>query len=174
MIASYIKQFGGVDQVWLTLSPLNPLKSKPEELISDVTRLEMLKMATEGAEGIQTCDIELSMPRPNYTINTLDLLSKRYPGKKFKLIIGSDNWRIFNQWRDYQRIIDDYGVIIYPRPGYPVDMATIRDVDVEVINSPSIDLSSTFIRRAIARGRDMTYFLPTGIGKYIKQHKLYQ
>ena len=172
MLASYLKQFAGLDAVWLTLSPLNPLKTHPGALIPDLERLQMLKIATQNAvEGIGVCDIELSMPRPSYTINTLKVLSRRYPRKRFKLIVGSDNWRIFEQWKDYQTILDDYGVIVYPRPGYPVPNR--YEDGMEVVDAPLSSLSSTFVRSAISRGKDMTYFFPAGVYEYICQRGLY-
>ena len=94
MLASYLTQWGYLDQVWLTLSPLNPMKD-PAELLPDTKRLDMLMIATRGAADIDICDIELSMPKPSYTINTLNVLAERYPEHKFKLVIGSDNWQIF-------------------------------------------------------------------------------
>ncbi|MCM1164014.1 MAG: nicotinate (nicotinamide) nucleotide adenylyltransferase [Muribaculaceae bacterium] len=171
MLASYLKQFVGFDEVWLMLSPLNPLKINSADLIPDIYRLKMLDIALGDTQGIRVNDIELSMPRPSYTINTLRYLSKRYPRHTFKLVIGSDNWKIFSQWKDSETILDDYGVVIYPRPGYPV--GTIYDDRVEVINAPMTDVSSTFIRKSIARGKDMTYFLPAGVYEYIKTNKFY-
>ena len=172
MLASYIQQFTDIDKVWLTLSPRNPLKSRPNELISDLARLDMLRIATSQTSGIEVCDIELSMPRPNYTIDTLRLLRKRYPRNSFQLIIGSDNWRIFTQWRDYQEIIDDFGVIVYPRPGYRTP--TIYEDNVEIIDAPENSLSSTSIRDSIMRGKNMHYFLPEGVYDYIRAHDLYK
>lgn len=171
MLANYLRQFTGLDAVWLTLSPLNPLKADSTELISDIHRLKMLSLATSGVDGIGTCDIELSMPRPSYTINTLDLLNRRYPRRSFKLIIGSDNYRIFDRWRDGDRIKRDYGLIVYPRPGYPVP--NLYEDGVDVIDAPQSNLSSTFIRRAIARGYDMNYFLHPDVYRYIKENGLY-
>ena len=171
MLASYLSQWGYVDEVWLTLSPRNPLK-EPGDLLPDMTRLSMLNIAVKGATKIDICDIELTMPKPSYTINTLELLRERYPDYKFKLIIGSDNWRIFDQWRDAQRILDEFGVIVYLRPGYPVEQRHI--VGLEVVDAPMMNVSSTFIRDAIARGRNMNYFLPAGVYKYIIDNKLYQ
>lgn len=171
MLASYLKQFEGFDEVWLMLSPLNPLKANTSDLIPDVTRLRMLDIALKDADGIKVSDIELSMPRPSYTINTLRYLAKRYPRHSFRLVIGADNWRIFSQWKDSQEIIDDFGVVVYPRPGYPV--GTIYDAGVEVVQAPMADISSSFIRGAIARGKDMTYFLPPGVFDYIKTNNLY-
>ena len=119
ILASYLAQWGYVDKVWLTLSPRNPLKD-PAGLVPDLKRLAMLSIAIKKAPDMDICDIELTMPRPSYTINTLDTLAARYPDKRFKLVIGSDNWAIFDKWRDSQRILDEYGVIVYPREGYPV------------------------------------------------------
>ena len=171
MLASYLSQWGYVDEVWLTLSPRNPLK-EPGDLLPDMKRLSMLNIAVKGATKIDICDIELTMPKPSYTINTLELLRERYPDYKFKLIIGSDNWRIFDQWRDAQRILDEFGVIVYLRPGYPVEQRHI--VGLEVVDAHMMNVSSTFIRDAIARGRNMNYFLPAGVYKYIIDNKLYQ
>lgn len=171
MLASYLVQWGYVDKVWLMLSPRNPLK-EPGELLPDMKRLSMLSIAAKGAPDIDICDIELSMPKPSYTINTLDLLAERYPDRRFRLIIGSDNWAIFDRWREAQRILDDYGVIVYPRPGYPI--VNEHSAGMEVVDAPMVHVSSTFIRNAIAKGRNMNYFLPAGVYKYIIDNRLYR
>jgi nicotinate-nucleotide adenylyltransferase len=171
LLASYLSQWKYVDKVWLTLTPRNPLKD-PHNLIPDLKRLAMLNIATKNLDGIETCDIELSMPTPNYTINTLDTLAKRYPAKKFKIIIGSDNWAIFEQWRDWQRILDEYGVIVYPRPGHEITNVNVDGM--ELVDAPLLDISSTFVRSAVGMGRDMSCFVPNGVYKYIVDNKLYQ
>lgn len=171
ILASYLAQWGYVDKVWLTLSPRNPLKDATT-LIPDTKRLTMLNIALKGAELIDVCDLELTLPTPSYTIRTLDTLRDMYPGKQFKLIVGSDNWAIFNRWREGQRILDEYGVIVYPRPGYPIGDTHIDGMTVA--QAPLLDISSTMIRSAVSRGRDMEYFLPAGVYKYIIDHKLYR
>lgn len=170
VLASYLTQWKYVDRIWLTLSPRNPLKD-PGGLLPDLKRLQMLSIAAKPAQNIDICDVELSMPKPSYTIRTLDLLRERYPELRFKLVIGSDNWKIFDQWREAQRILDDYGVIVYLRPGYPVEDEHI--IGLEVAHAPMIDLSSTMIRNALSKGRNMNYFLPAGVYKYIVENKLY-
>lgn len=171
MIASYLVQWKIVDRVWLTLSPRNPLKDS-DELIPDLKRLEMLKIACAGKPGIEICDIELSMPQPSYTIDTLRLLSKRYPNKDFKLVIGSDNWNVFNQWKAGEEILEDYGVIVYPRPGKEVRDKYVDGMDL--VQSPAIDLSSTFIRKALQKGKNMDCFLPNGVYDFIIKDNLYR
>lgn len=170
MIAAYLTQWNIVDKIWLTLSPQNPLKDS-EVLIPDIKRLAMVHKACKNQKNIEICDIELTMPRPSYTIDTLNLLSRRFPNRKFKLVIGSDNWNNFDKWRDSEEILDKYGVIVYPRPGRPVKNELVDGM--ELVQSPSIDLSSSFIREAIKKGKDMNLFLPAGVYEYIKENNLY-
>lgn len=172
MLANYISQFTDVDEVWLTLSPLNPLKHGCDVTIPDYQRLEMLNIATKGSGDIAVCDVELSMPKPSYTADTLKRLRNLYPEYQFKLIIGSDNWLIFDNWRNHDEILKGHGVIVYPRPGYPLH--DTRHRNVEIVDAPVIDLSSTFIRKSITEGKDMNYFLPNGVYKYIIENNLYK
>ncbi len=170
MLASYLAQWRYVDKVWLTLSPQNPLKDHTE-LIPDLKRLDMLNIAIGNSRDLDICDLELTMPKPSYTINTLDTLASRFVNRHFKIIIGSDNWAIFDRWRDYQRILDEYGVIVYPRPGYPIEN---RNVDgMEIVDAPTSGISSTFVRKAVARGIDIRHFVPAGVDKYIAEQGLY-
>lgn len=170
MLASYLSQYTELDRVWLTLSPQNPLRK--DALADDRHRLAMLRLALEGNRHVDVCDIELTMPRPSYSIATLDLLSELYPDKHFRFIIGSDNWLIFQKWKDWQRIIDDYGLVIYPRPGYQIE--EISHPNVVFVNAPIIELSSTFIRQGIADGKDMNNFMPPRVFDYIQTHQLYR
>ncbi|MDE6694082.1 MAG: nicotinate-nucleotide adenylyltransferase [Muribaculaceae bacterium] len=170
MVAVYLTQWKIVDKVWLTLSPQNPLKDF-DTLIPDLKRLEMLKIACRNVENVEICDIELSMPRPSFTIDTLKYLSKRYRNKQFKLVIGSDNWNAFDHWKNGDEILEDFGVIVYPRPGKEIKNQFVDGMDV--VHSPSIDLSSTFIRQAILKGKDISCYLPVGVYDYIKSNNLY-
>ncbi len=171
-LASYIAHTPLVDEVWLTLSPSNPLK--PDNSLSEHHRLAMLQMATIQADNIKVCDIELSMPRPSYTIDTLDRLAHTYPDCKFTLITGADNLAIFDRWRDYRRIISDYGLIVYPRPDYsPGDMIT--DSNIIMLDSvPMFDISSTILRDNIADPAFTQQYLDPEVYKYIQKHHLYQ
>lgn len=170
MVASYIGQTEGLDEIWLSLSPANPLK-EGVEMASDGDRFAMLQLATGAGHGLRAVDYELSLPRPSYTCTYLDTLATRYPDIKFTLIIGSDNWLIFSKWKDYEKILSQYGVLVYPRPGYPID--STGDSRAHLVKAPVIDLSSSFIRQSISRGLDMNFFLPAGVYNYIMSHKLY-
>lgn len=171
MVASYIRQVADLDEVWLSLSPANPLKTASLPA-GDDDRLAMLRLAVREASCLQVCDEELRLPRPSYTLQLLDFLADKYPECRFTLIIGSDNWLLFDRWRDPDTIRQRYGLVVYPRPGYP--MPPDLPDNVTVIDAPSIDLSSTFIRQAVSDGLDMNFFLPSGVYSYIKEHNLYK
>lgn len=171
MLAQFLSRSQYLDEVWLTLSPQNPFKES-NDLLDDNHRLAMLHIATEGVEGVGVCDIELSMPRPSYTINTLAKLSQQYPENEFRLVIGGDNWNLFDRWKDYQRIIDEYGVVVYPRPGY--ELKPIRDKNVVIVEAPLADVSSTVIRDEIVTGKDVSDMLHKGVWDYIKKNNLYK
>ncbi len=171
ILASLIRQNLQLDEVWLNVSPQNPLKSafQPDY---DRHRVEMVRLATEGKSGLKLCDIEFSMPRPSFTINTLERLSADFPGHRFRVIIGGDNWQCFDKWLRHNDIISKYGVIVYPRPGCPLPKQ-IPEKNVILIQAPMLDISSTFIRESIKAGQDVDFLVPDKVAEYIKNNKLY-
>ncbi|MCM1022241.1 MAG: nicotinate (nicotinamide) nucleotide adenylyltransferase [Muribaculum sp.] len=170
MLASWIAQSGLVDRVWLMLSPANPLKSD-SSLVEDNQRREMLEIALADSKLIELCTLELELPRPSYTINTLSELNRRYPQFDFTLIVGSDNLEIFDKWRSHEELLSRYGLIVYPRPGYPIQ--DVLPTGVTTVDAPLLEISSTEIRRKLACGWDMNFFMPSGVYNYIKENKLY-
>lgn len=171
ILASYICQNTDLDEVWLTVSPQNPFKTG-SQLSASRHRLEMVRLATEQCRNLKVCSIELELPVPSYTINTLKTLQSRYPEDSFKIIIGSDNWARFGNWKESQQILDCYGVIIYPRPGY--EIAAPSHPNAGIIDAPEIEISSTYIRESIKKGLDMNFFLPEKVYQYIIDNNLYR
>lgn len=171
MVADYIRQHCALERVLLCMSPRNPLKANCGT-IADNHRMEMLKIACAPYPGLEACDIEMSMPTPSYTIDTLNKLHEIYPSRNIKLIIGSDNWLIFDKWRAHDEILTNYGVIIYPRPGYDIEQP-LPD-GASLVNAPGIELSSTILRDEIKKGFNMNLFLPSGVAQYISHNNLYQ
>lgn len=163
-VAEAILSQGMADEVWLTLSPLNPLKQTPDELLPDHVRLEMLKLAVEGIPGLRVCDIELTLPRPSYTINTLLTLERLHPGVHFRVIMGADNMVIFNNWKAHEEIAEKFTPIVYPRQGYEC-MGTL--------NLPLNNISSTQIRRMLKNGESVNNLIPCKVERYIKDNRLY-
>lgn len=173
MVANYVAQWGGVDEVWLMVSRLNPLK-EGHNPVADHHRLSMASLVSEGCRHVNVSDFELSLPLPSYTYVTLCKLREKYPQHEFVLIIGSDNWHSLDKWRDPDKIISEFGLIVYPRPGY--DMPDVLPDGVIPIGdeAPVAFISSTFVRNAVAEGGNVNYFVPCGVAEYIRVNNLYK
>lgn len=156
-LANYLCEYEGVDEVWFLVSPQNPLK-RDWGLMNDELRLRLVQLATEGYPRFRASDFEFSLPRPSYTVHTLSKLQEAYPEHTFHLIIGSDNWQLFPRWYQWERILCEHRLIVYPRPGYPVEEEMLPE-HVHLSHAPVFEISSTFIRQALEEGRDVRYFL---------------
>ena len=166
-LANYLCEYEGVDEVWFLVTPHNPLKEEAG-LMDDGVRLKLVQRAIEGYPRFRASDFEFSMPRPSYTIYTLDALKARYPDHRFHLIIGSDNWQLFPRWYQHERILREHRLLVYPRPGYTVDPASLPS-SVRLVEAPLFDISSTFIRQALAEGRDIRFFLHPAVYEELLQ-----
>lgn len=172
MLANYIVEFCKLNEVWFVVSPKNPFKSE-NELLPEENRLIMVKEAIKGYNKFKTSDIEFNLPKPSYTINTLEKLKDSYPNYEFKLIIGENNLINIKKWKDYTKIINDFGLIVYKR--YIMLDARIYDKNIQIINdSPIITISSTFIRESIKNNKDVRYFLPIEVWNIIKTNNYYK
>lgn len=174
ILANYIVEYTDVDEVWLLVSPQNPWKVGDEDLLDENIRMEMTRLATDKYPKLKVSDFEFALPRPSYTINTLDALNEKYPEHNFSLIIGADNWSAFENWKNYERIIKDYKVKIYPRLDHRISVSPKLKKTVEALDSPIIEISSSFIREAVSEGKDVRAFLPTEVYEYIKEKGLYR
>ena len=172
-LAEYIFRFSGVDEIWFIVSPRNPLKEQ-SELIDENLRLKMLQLATGDKDYLVASDIEFDLPKPSYTIKTLNTLSEIFPEDDFILLIGSDNMQIFDQWKDYQTILDDYSVLVYPREGYPYEEYEERYPEMQILEeAPFFDISSTQIRELIKNNQDVSHWLHADVYQFIKENNLY-
>lgn len=150
-----------LDEVWLMVSPQNPLKQQAD-LLDDRLRFEMAQLALEEVAGVKASDYELQLPKPSYTWNTLQHLRHDYPETAFTLIVGGDNWARFERWYHWKDILRNHSVIVYPRAPYP-----------GTIELPLIDVSSTDIRHRIRTGQSIDGLVPEQVTAYIKEHQLY-
>ena len=172
-LAAFIVAQGLVDELWLLVSPLNPLKSGEVSNIAEYEhRLKMAELATEGIEGVNVSDFERHLPLPSYTINTLGELQKAYPEHEFVLVIGADNWERFPRWYHADEIMEKYHILIYRRPGCEIDETSLP-ASVQVVETPLYDVSSTQIRESVKKGRMMRRWLDEKVARYIKRHQLY-
>ncbi len=171
-IANFLVEYGDIDQLWFVVSPQNPLKKK-ENLLNDYDRLEIMHLAVSDEQRFRVSDIEFRLPKPSYTIDTLAYLSEKFPAHHFSIIMGSDNLLNFHRWKNFEAIIQNYGIIVYPRPGF--DPSTKETVPgIRLVDAPLMEISSTFIREAIKEGRNMRHFLPPGVWEYIDKMGFYK
>ena len=172
IIANYMANHTDLDQVWLVVSPHNPLKEK-SDLINMYDRLEMCKLAVEEASNIRVSDVELKLPQPSYTIDTLTYLHEKYPEHDFSLIMGSDNLVSLKKWKNYKLILRDYHIHIYPRPGY--EKHDFKDQPtISITKTPMMELSATFIRKSVKEGKNVQYFVSENVLKFIESKNLYR
>ncbi|MCK5370861.1 MAG: nicotinate-nucleotide adenylyltransferase [Cyclobacteriaceae bacterium] len=171
IIAQAVQELAKLDKVWFIVSPQNPLK-RNKSLLHEFDRYDMVKLAIEDNDRFKVSDIEFNMPRPSFTIDTLAYLKERHPGIQFKLIIGGDNLSIFPKWKNSQKIIKDFGLIVYPRPGSKQN-DLINHPNVVFIEAPLLDISATFIRKCIKENRSIRYLVPEKAADFICDRKLY-
>lgn len=172
LAASIVAQ-GMVDELWLLVSPLNPLKSGEVSDIAEYEhRLKMAELATGGIEGVKVSDFERHLPLPSYTITTLGELGKAFPEHEFVLVIGADNWERFPRWYHADEILANYQILIYRRPGCELNEKALPS-SVQVVDTPLYDVSSTEIRESVKKGRMMRRWLDARVARYIKKHQLY-
>lgn len=171
MLANYLVEFSDLDELWFVVSPQNPLKKK-EDLLDDAERLKMVELAIGDDPRMRASDVEFSMPQPSYTINTLRALSEQYPDNQFVFICGMDSLQGLPRWREYQSILDDFELLVFPRKGYDGG-DLIHHPHVKVLETPVIEVSSTFIRNSLKEGRDVRHFMPEKAYRYMAEKGFY-
>lgn len=171
IIANYMAHFTDLDEVWLVVSPHNPLKNR-KGLSNMYDRLEMARLATENSQKLKVSDIEFGLPQPSYTIDTLIYLQEKYPGRSFTLIMGADNLASFKKWKNYEVLLKNYSIYVYPRPGANIDEWKSHP-SITITDTPLIEISSTFIRRSIKEGKNVQYFLPDPVLAFIDNKSMY-
>ena len=172
LIAGYMVEFTDLTQVWFVVSPHNPLKEK-ESLLADYHRLNMVNLAIEDDPRFGSSNIEFKLPKPSYTIDTLTYLQEKYPRKEFVLIGGGDMLTSLHKWKNFEALLAQYSIYLYPRPGVnptPFD----NHSSITHTQSPLVEISSSFIRDSIREGKNMRHFLPEKVWKYIDEMNFYK
>ena len=172
IIADYMLDFCDLDEVWLVLSPQNPLK-EASTLAPDEHRAGMIRQAlADASHALKLCDVELHMPRPSYTVDTLRRLGDMYPQHEFVVLLGSDCLDTLPQWKGYRELIEGWDFYIYPRSAraYTAPMPSTR---FRLVDAPMLGISSTEVRHIIAQGGDASGYMPSDEWSYIKDHGLY-
>lgn len=171
IVANVMATTTDLDQVWFIVSPQNPFK-KNKSLLHEFDRLDMVEKAIQDNPLFRVSNIEFSMPKPSYTIDTLIRLQEKHPNYEFKLIIGGDNLAQFPNWKNADKILEYFGLYVYPRPNSePSELE--KHPNVQLVKAPSLDISATFIRDCIKNAQPIRYMVPEEVEEYIQRKKFY-
>ncbi len=164
-LANYMVTYTNIQDLWFVVSPQNPLKQK-HTLLPDYQRLEMVNIAIEDDIRFRASDIEFHLPKPSYTIDTLAYLEEKYPKRKFIIIMGADTLHTLHKWKNIDVLTDKFEIMVYPRPGYTAENFRLK-AKYTLTEAPKIEISATFIRKAIKEGKDIRHFLPHRVYEHI-------
>lgn len=174
IIANHMAEHSDLDQVWMVVTPHNPHKKK-SSLLDDFHRLHMVHLATEGFSKIKPSDIEFKLPQPNYTVNTLVHLEEKYPTHTFSLIMGEDNLKSLHKWKNYDVILQNHDIYVYPRISSEAENLELKNhPKIHLIDAPIVEISSTFIRNNIKEGKNIQPLLPANVWEYIDHNIFYK
>lgn len=171
VIASYLVDFTDLDKVVFVVSPQNPLKQKTS-LLDQYHRLQIIRSEIEDNSKLEVSDIEFDMPKPSYTIDTLVRLKEKYPENDYSIIMGSDNLQNFHKWKNYEQILENYSAYVYPRPGHEISRSHTNIHPIEGV--PQMEISSSFIRKSIKEGKDISYLMPEKAWIYTDEMNFYR
>ncbi|MDZ4749721.1 MAG: nicotinate (nicotinamide) nucleotide adenylyltransferase [Saprospiraceae bacterium] len=173
IIAEYMASRTDLEQVWFVVSPHNPLKLR-STLANDFDRLHMVQLAIDDNARLKASNIEFSLPKPSYTIDTMVYLHEKYPQHHFSLIMGSDNLGSIGKWKNYDLLLERYTIHVYKREGIPIDQSLVPAKDIRIYDVPMLDISSTYIRQSVADGLSIRYMVPDSIYQFLDGSRLYR
>ncbi len=174
IIANHLVENSDLDQIWFVVTPLSPFKKK-SNLLANHHRLEMVYMATENYDKLKPSDIEFGLPEPNYTVYTLANLEEKYPNYDFSLLMGEDNLKSFHKWKNYEAILENYNLYVYPRISEGIIEHQFKNhPKIHKVNAPIIEISSTMIRKSIQEQKNITPLLDAKVLKFIDEMNFYK
>ncbi len=174
IIANHMAENTALEQIWMVVTPHNPLKKK-STLLDDYHRLQMVHLATENFPKIKPSDIEFKLPQPNYTVNTLVHLQEKFPQHQFSLIMGEDNLKSFHKWKNYEVILQNHEIYVYPRISEEQENTELKlRQKVHLIAAPVVEISSTFIRKNIKNNKNIQPLLSEKVWEYIDHNNFYK
>ena len=174
IIANHMAEYSDLNQIWMVVTPHNPLKIK-ENLLDDYKRLNLVAMATEDFPKIKPSDIEFKLPQPNYTVHTLAHLQDKFPQHEFSLIMGEDNLKSLHKWKNYEVILQNHDIYVYPRISTEIESLEFKNHPrIHLIDAPIVEISSTFIRESIKNKKNIQPLIPYKVWEYIDYNNLYK
>lgn len=174
IIANQLVENSDLDQIWFVVTPHNPFKKK-STLLDNHQRLEMVYLATKDYDKLKESNIEFNLPQPNYTINTLTYLQEKYENHEFSLIMGEDNLKSFHKWKNYEVILENHNIYVYPRISEgKIDTQFNNHKKIHRVDAPIMEISSTMIRKAIKQGKNVVPLLPKNVWEYLDEMNFYK
>lgn len=173
IIANHMAEYSNLDQVWLVVTPHNPFKKK-KTLLDDYHRLHMVQLAIEECPKLRASDIEFKLEQPNYTVTTLAYLQEKHPGHEFSLIMGEDNLQSLHKWKNYEIILENHDIYVYPRISSSAEKPLVTSDRIHFVDAPIVEISSTFIREAIFSGHHVMPLLPYKVWQYLDSNIFYR
>lgn len=171
IIANHIVENSDIDKIWFVVSPHNPLKDS-HSLLNEYDRLHLVQLAIEDNTRFRASNVEFSLPKPSFTIDTLAYLSERFPLEQFSVIMGSDSFQNIHRWKNYEQLLKNYKIIVYKRPGFEV--TDTHGGNVTILNAPLLEISATFIRKQIRESKSINYLVPEKVCQYIADNGYYK
>jgi nicotinate-nucleotide adenylyltransferase len=171
IIASHILNATELDKVWFIVSPQNPLKAS-SELLNEYDRLHLVRVAIEEDNRMKASDIEFSLPRPSYTVDTLAYLTEKHPEHEFAVIMGGDSFQNFHKWKNFEVIVKRFRLYVYPRPGF--EIKNTHNADLHIVDAPLLQISATQIRKLIKEGKSIRYMVPDNVREEIEKGNYYK
>ncbi len=172
IIANYMATQTDLQQIWLVVTPQNPLKQKAS-LANDYDRLHLVQIAIEDNPKLKASDIEFKLPKPSYTIDTLIFLQDKYPDKEFVLIMGGDNLGSLHKWKNYEILLRDYQIYVYQRPAYELGELQ-HHPSVQIFDAPQMNISASYIRKCIQNQQSIQYLVPDKVYRYLDGSSMYR
>lgn len=172
IIANYMVMHTDLQQVWLVVSPHNPLKAKTS-LARDYDRLHLVRLAIGDNPHLRASDIEFGLPKPSYTIDTLTYLRDKFPQREFSLIMGGDNLKTLPKWKNYDVLLENYPIYVYKRPTYELG-ELVDHQNVHLCDAPLLNISASYIRQNIREGRSVQYLVPDAVFEYLNGSNMYR
>ncbi|MCF6214330.1 MAG: nicotinate-nucleotide adenylyltransferase [Flavobacteriaceae bacterium] len=174
IIANHMAEYTDLEQVWLVVSPQNPFKQK-STLLADYHRYQLVQIATEDFSKLKPSKIEFELTKPSYTVNTLAYLSEKFPQHNFSLIMGGDNLNTFHKWKNYEFILENHHLYVYPRLTETLKKEKFKNHShVHHVMAPVIEISATQIRKGINQNKEVKPLLPCKVWQYIDEMNFYK
>jgi len=174
IIANHMVEHSDLEEIWLVVTPHNPHKKK-NTLLANYDRLEMVYRACKDYEKLKPSNIEFGLEQPNYTVHTLAHLQEKYPTNEFCLIMGEDNLKSFHRWKNFETILENHQLYVYPRIADGTIVDRFKDhPGIKKVAAPIIELSATFIRKSISQSKNVTPLLPAAVWEYIDEMNFYK